>query len=704
MLSGKRPEASRLRGKTIKALTDDAQGMFRWAAMSLERLRGIRQLDDYKKALGSLPPQLSDLYNVVYGQISCAEPTERNVVERTLRWLLYAQRQLTIKELIAAISVNSNGTAISWPGSAADSSGASDEVERESLCSGSDSDAGSLGDYSEQESDLSEHDEAEWSGQMSQPEFQLIQMCRSFVIIDSELGVFRLAHHSVREYLGGRAEFLASDAHALAANRCVDVYVGATKTGAVLQHNEVFRPYAALHWPVHCQMAGTENLTAALKAKVMEFLLNGSHISDTFRTWVEEVEPLGTYFIRQSQTPLLLVCSYGLLSILTDLEDSTDIDWNEMNNMKSTGLHLAALAGHTEVVKTLLDKGARVDQGNTYRGDTALHYASKAGHVDVAELLIAAKARVNSRTKYGWTPLHNAAWEGHCAMADKLLECGAGVNINDREGTPPLYLAVMRGNKRMVQLLVNAKAAVDVQVRTEMGSKFDFVTEDRYESPLFTAMHGGNGDIVDVLIKAGADVNARMRGRDLSALDEAVRRERTAVAQQLLRANADAATALHVAAGGLGRSAVQFLVEKAGVDIDAPANKDKSTALQLAAYGADNDEPVRLLLDAGAAINATDAMGWTALHCAAQNGHMKVMKVLIEAGAAPDLPDRNGVTALHLAAFNGNEALVRLILEVDGVHTEKKARDGNTAKDVARMRGYREIERLLENPAGSNKA
>lgn len=60
---------------------------------------------------------------------------------------------------------------------------------------------------------------------------------------------------------------------------------------------------------------------------------------------------------------------------------------------------------------------------------------------------------------------------------------------------------------------------------------------------------------------------------------------------------------------------------------------------------------------------------WTAIDCAAANGHEKVLKVLIEAGAEvnPQQIEAEGtsadITPLHLAVQEGHLGVVRLLLD-----------------------------------------
>ena len=54
-----------------------------------------------------------------------------------------------------------------------------------------------------------------------------------------------------------------------------------------------------------------------------------------------------------------------------------------------------------------------------------------------------------------------------------------------------------------------------------------------------------------------------------------------------------------------------------------------STAAQLGCA-----DMVRMLLELGVPVNATDARGWTALHAASAAGHEHVMKLLLQSGVS----------------------------------------------------------------------
>ena len=95
-----------------------------------------------------------------------------------------------------------------------------------------------------------------------------------------------------------------------------------------------------------------------------------------------------------------------------------------------------------------------------------------------------------------------------------------------------------------------------------------------------------------------------------------------------------------------------------GAEINAP-NRHKvfgpgGSALHAATY-TNRGDVVRLLIQKGANVKATDDAGWTPLHLAASNGYVEIARLLLEAGADPnmrlaDVPERDWAnqTALGL--------------------------------------------------------
>lgn len=87
---------------------------------------------------------------------------------------------------------------------------------------------------------------------------------------------------------------------------------------------------------------------------------------------------------------------------------------------------------------------------------------------------------------------------------------------------------------------------------------------------------------------------------------------------------------------------------------------DGATALILAAQECNLDR-VRILLGAGADVNARTADGSTALILAAANGHLEVVRALLAANANVFARRRDGLMAVAMAAQGGHTTVVNVL-------------------------------------------
>ncbi|KAL1345373.1 ankyrin repeat-containing protein At5g02620 [Arachis hypogaea] len=134
----------------------------------------------------------------------------------------------------------------------------------------------------------------------------------------------------------------------------------------------------------------------------------------------------------------------------------------------------------------------------------------------------------------------------------------------------------------------------------------------------------------------------------------------------LARQNQDGETPLYVAAEygyvDLVRELIQ-LYDLADAGIKARNGFD---ALHIAAKQGDLDI-VKILMEAHPELSMTvDQSNTTALHTAATQGYVEIVKLLLEAGKGlATIAKSNGKTALHSAARNGHVAVVKVLLEQD---------------------------------------
>ncbi|MEX2218966.1 MAG: ankyrin repeat domain-containing protein [Phycisphaerales bacterium] len=245
-----------------------------------------------------------------------------------------------------------------------------------------------------------------------------------------------------------------------------------------------------------------------------------------------------------------------------------------------------------------------------------------AGENELAKicLLLDAGASVNARTDDGRTALMAAAgggvWHGGRGKPDVdivrlLLAKGAWVDTANSSGETSLMLGAGQGQLNIVDVLLAAQA--DPTIRA--GALCKYPASRSGWTALMHAASSGNPDVIRRFLELGVEVGAR---------------------------GFDGWTALTAAAHQGNAEVVQLLVE-AGSDVQErvdvtvwPYELNKVTPLMLAARnGADG--AVRVLLRAGAEVDASAEAGYTALAFAALNGgHPNVVATLLEAGASPN--------------------------------------------------------------------
>ena len=188
-------------------------------------------------------------------------------------------------------------------------------------------------------------------------------------------------------------------------------------------------------------------------------------------------------------------------------------------------------------------------------------------------------------------------------------------------------------------------------------------------------------------------------------LHAAAARGDTAALQRLLAGRPDVnardahgRTPLHVATFARQREAVRLLAQ-AGAALDLLEN-DRYDAVTIAAV-ADDEDTLRLLLQLGAsAKQVTSRYDGTALIAAAHLGHAGVVRQLIAAGAPLDHVNNLHWTALIESIVLGDggarhQATLQALLDA-GASTRLADRHGNTPLQLARQRGYDAMVKMLE--------
>jgi ankyrin repeat protein len=229
-------------------------------------------------------------------------------------------------------------------------------------------------------------------------------------------------------------------------------------------------------------------------------------------------------------------------------------------------------------------------------GTTPLHWAARAGDVPAVKRLLGQGADARAANRYGVTPLALAAGNGDAATIDLLLAAGADANGTLSNGQTMLMLAARAGTPAALRALLAHGAHVNAREHV-LG-----------ENALIWAAAENHGPAIDVLVQAGADIEARATPLVFSRRDY-----------------------------GDGKSGRFTVLPRGGwTPLMYAARQDATHALAA-------------LVNDGAALDATDPDGTTALTLAIINGHYGAASLLLDAGADPNVADARGMTPLYAA-------------------------------------------------------
>lgn len=368
-------------------------------------------------------------------------------------------------------------------------------------------------------------------------------------------------------------------------------------------------------------------------------------------------------------------------------------------------VHTGSSAADVRTVLTVLDDaGFDIDEPVTETGGTLLSDAA-VRDAELTAFLIATGSDVHRRGHHGATALAEAARCANWQAVTVLAGAGARLDERDDEGRTALHHAVMSGSTETVARVIAGGAAVTA---TDAGGV----------TPL---AHAGTTQMITMLCRAGADPNAADHTGRTPLLNAAARGQAEVVGA-LLREGGDPNTVTDTGESALHHAAIaaDHRVDVVTMLLDAGANPDEETdegmtPLMAAAMDV-HDDAVALLLERGADPNARTVRGYTALMHASDGRNewtrdfthndrmMACMRLLVAAGADVDAADDNGWTALHYACLGFDAGPIEQLLAL-GANPNVVTEDGVTPLGQATAKAHQKmIEDLTKAGAREEQA
>ena len=335
------------------------------------------------------------------------------------------------------------------------------------------------------------------------------------------------------------------------------------------------------------------------------------------------------------ETPLMVAARSGNADVVQQLV-TRGANVNARATRGQTALMWAVAQKHPDVVKVLLanraDVHTRSESWNQmeavsphgvpeynreipYGKNTALMFAARVGDLESARLLVAAGANVNDEDAWGISVVTLATHSGFVDLVEFLLDKGADPN-RSAAGFAPLHEAIMRRDEPLVRTLLahGADPHAPLQAWTptrRQSSDLHFEPELVGATPYWLAARFWQPNVMRLLVELGADPKSVHRsdrivdGKEGRAYDH--------------RYDATNALMAALGMGGGGNAWVQ-------------PDRSQREALTLAT--------VKLAVDLGIDVNATNTDGRTALDAAKTLKYETVVAFLVSKGAKAGMPDK----------------------------------------------------------------
>ena len=351
------------------------------------------------------------------------------------------------------------------------------------------------------------------------------------------------------------------------------------------------------------------------------------------------------------------------------VDHNADFGIKDANGM--TLLQEVCKGGHLDIIQYLVDHGADVNLSDK-EGRSSIHYAVMGGGPDLVLYLLEHGADPNKRTLRNETPLHFAAQYSSYQEIQSLVEHGASIKAINWTLVENLIEQRNRQDKLYYDSdesqIAALKKALGLKTPESLEEDFDDEEEEATPKPKYEEIDDDDDDDDGGERYVEAETSSGATKRNPSSKED---------------------------------SDVTFIKDIDDIpfdllprDINDAATVDGLTALHYAAQNG-NLDIIKFLVEHGADISAQDyGQSRSVIHFAALNGDIECIKYLTEHGADLLDKDANGATAFHYAVMANNLEAVKYFVTKKLDYTAKDNR-GWTAMHYAANGGALDVMKYL---------
>ncbi|MDB2613568.1 ankyrin repeat domain-containing protein [Chlamydiales bacterium] len=315
--------------------------------------------------------------------------------------------------------------------------------------------------------------------------------------------------------------------------------------------------------------------------------------------------------------------------------------WEKSRQTKRLG-NLVALANLPNILESLFNskEGVQYEKDGIF-GQNPLHVSARCGFHQILNLYIKKNYDITREDNHGNTALHLAALYGHRTFIDLFVKQGKDLHKQpNNDGRLPLHLSVIHGNLDLVTYFI------------EKLNSDELYSDNQGELPIHIAARYGEEEIFKYLYNRNPG-SAKF-------------------------INDDGQNTLHLAAARGHSKVIRFLY-----NILDDMSQEEWLDVEVNSW----------VTSDSIFIDTKDPYGRTALHLAAQGGHVESLKLLILSKASLYHDDDEGETALHRAVYSLQKETVSVLLEAD---RDRIHDAGGSLIDIEDTQGERALHELFK--------